>query len=143
MSESAVKTGQCLCGAVTYELRNAGSGAVACHCGQCRRQSGHYTVSVSGAQSDLTVTEDRGLTWYQSSDEARRGFCRECGSLLFWQRTHGDDITVYLGSLDLPTGATLANHIFVEDKSDYYEINDGLPQFEGYDQPIKIDKRTP
>jgi hypothetical protein len=35
----------------------------------------------------------------------------------------------------MPTGLALASHIFVDDKSDYYEIDDGLPQFEGYDRP--------
>ena len=136
MSDSKTKTGQCLCGAVKFELRNAGSEAVACHCGQCRRQSGHYTVAVTVKTGDVTVTEDRGLGWYQASDAARRGFCRECGSLLFWERTTVDDFAVFLGSLDLPTGVTLTSHIFVDDKSDYYQIDDGLPQFEGYDRLV-------
>ena len=104
---------------------------------QCRRQSGHYTASVIVTSNDVTVTEDRGLQWYQSSDEARRGFCDECGALLFWERTHGDDVAVYAGSLDLPTGLTMTNHIFVDDKGDYYDIDDGLPQFEGYDRPVE------
>lgn len=64
MSDSKTKTGQCLCGAVKFELCNAGSEAVACHCGQCRRQSGHYTVAVPVKTGDVTVTEDRGLGWY-------------------------------------------------------------------------------
>jgi len=32
------------------------------------------------------------------------------------------------GTLDAPTHITLIEHIFVADKSDYYEINDDLPQ---------------
>ena len=136
MSDSGTKTGQCLCGAVKYELRNAGTEAVACHCGQCRRQSGHYTAAVSVKTGDVTVTEDRGLGWYHASDAARRGFCRECGSLLFWERTTVDDFAVYLGSLDGPTDLTLTSHIFVDDKGGYYDIDDGLPQFEGYDRPV-------
>ena len=33
-----------------------------------------------------------------------------------------------MGAFDTPTGTHLAKHIFVADKGDYYEINDGLPQ---------------
>ena len=33
-----------------------------------------------------------------------------------------------MGCLDEPTGIRLANHIFVGEKGDYYEIGDGLPQ---------------
>jgi hypothetical protein len=30
----------------------------------------------------------------------------------------------------------MTKHIFVDDKGDYYEITDGLPQFAGYDRPL-------
>lgn len=137
MSDSAVKTGQCLCGAVKYEVRNLGSEAVACHCGQCRRQSGHYIAAASVTGTDVTVTEDCGLDWYSASDAARRGFCTECGAILFWESRSSNQFTVFIGSLDSPTGLTLVGHIFVEDKGDYYDIDDGLPQFEGYDRPVE------
>ena len=136
MADSATQTGQCLCGAVKYEVRNLDSEAVACHCGQCRRQSGHYFASAMTTRADLTITEDRGLKWYKSSAAARRGFCAECGAILFWESATDDSTAISAGSLDLPTGLRLARHIFVDDKSDYYEIDDGLPQFAGYDRPV-------
>ena len=33
-----------------------------------------------------------------------------------------------MGTFDTPTGTTLAKHIFVAGKGDYYDIADGLPQ---------------
>jgi hypothetical protein len=30
----------------------------------------------------------------------------------------------------------MAKHIFVDDKGDYYDITDGMPQFAGYDRPL-------
>ena len=136
MTSGEIHTGACLCGAVKYEVRNLGGEAVACHCGQCRRQSGHYFASAMTTRANLTITEDRGLKWYQSSDVARRGFCAECGAILFWESATDDSYAIGAGSLDLPTGLRLASHIFVDDKSDYYEIDDGLPQFAGYDRPV-------
>jgi hypothetical protein len=32
------------------------------------------------------------------------------------------------GTLDVPTGLTITRHIFVDYKSDYYRIDDGMPQ---------------
>lgn len=132
----ATRTGQCLCGAVAYQVRGLTGEVVACHCGQCRRTSGHYAASVMTKRSDVTVTEDRGLKWYRSSPEARRGFCGECGACLFWESSTDDGYAIFVGSLDVPTNLELTTHIFVDDKSDYYEIDDGLPQFAGYDHPI-------
>lgn len=66
--------------------------------------------------------------WYRASDFARRGFCADCGSSLFWQRDGSDIIDVAAGALDSPTGLRLQGHIFTADKGDYYQITDGLPQ---------------
>ena len=129
------RSGRCLCGAVRYEVRGPLSDVHACHCGQCRRQSGHYVVATSARRADLTLTEDRGLKWYRSSPKARRGFCGECGSALFWD-DGSDDISINVGSLDQPTGLKIKDHIFVDDKGDYYDIDDGLPRFAGYDTPL-------
>jgi len=118
-------TGRCLCGAVTFRARSAEDGVRACHCGQCRRWSGHVWAAV-GAR-DLTV--EGPLRWYRSSDKAERGFCTECGGALLWRETGGDEVDIAAGALDQPTGLTLQGHIWVADKGDYYPIADGLPQW--------------
>ena len=129
------RSGRCLCGAVRYDVRGPLSDVHACHCGQCRRQSGHFVVATSARRADVILIEDRGLKWYRSSPKARRGFCGECGSALFWD-DGSDDISINVGSLDQPTGLKIKDHIFVEDKGDYYDIDDGLPKFVGYDKPL-------
>ena len=96
---TGVRTGQCLCGAVKYQVRGALDGAIGCHCGQCRRTSGHYTAGALVRRDGVTLTEDRGLKWYQSSPEARRGFCAECGSSVLWDYVAGDAMGIFLGSL--------------------------------------------
>ena len=133
-SEQTHYTGQCLCGAVRYEVRGPLTEPHACHCGQCRRQSGHFVVGTEAKRADFALTEQRGLAWYRSSEWARRGFCRDCGSALFWD-DDGDFVGINLGSLDQPTGLTLARHIFVDDKADYYEIDDDLPKSAGSGTP--------
>ena len=83
-------------------------------------------------RKDFKLTEDRGLKWYRSSEVAERGFCKECGSSLFWD-DGGEEIYICVGSLNEPTGLTIDKHIFVSKKGDYYEISDNLPQFSRYD----------
>ena len=123
-----MQNGSCLCGAVQYQVIGEVSGLSACHCGQCRKQSGHFWASGFVQDEALKITRDDGLKWYASSKTAERGFCGTCGAFLFW-RMHGEGTTSFsLGSLDGATGLKLSKHIFTADKGDYYEIVDGLPQ---------------
>ncbi|MEM8731465.1 MAG: GFA family protein [Pseudomonadota bacterium] len=123
--------GSCLCGEIRFEIRDGGLGETgACHCSQCRKQSGHYWAIADVQMDDITITG--APAWYGATELAGRGFCATCGSTLFW-REHGDDrISVSLGAFDDPTGVTLDMHIFVADKGDYYDIADGLPQYNAY-----------
>ena len=123
-----VHTGACLCGAVSFEVAGALSPPDACHCTQCRKQSGHYWASTDVNRAALTIKGADRLTWFRSSKRVRRGFCSRCGSVLFWDPIEKDLIGVAMGAFEKPTGTRLALHIFVADKGDYYDIPDGLPQ---------------
>jgi hypothetical protein len=122
--------GSCLCGAVTFEVAVALPGADACHCSQCRKHSGHYFTSTDVPRSAVTVKGEDKVTWFQSSDKARRGFCSLCGSSLFWDPLFRDWIGIAMGAFDGATDAKLHVHIFVAEKGDYYEIADGVEQFQ-------------
>ncbi len=123
--------GSCLCGAVTFTVQGSlGQGEI-CHCDQCRQWTGHVFASVEVARDQLSFTNAEGLSWYASSNKVRRGFCKVCGSSLFFdpldQQKHAW-IGIALGSFDKPTNSKLALHIFTREKGDYYDITDGLPQ---------------
>ena len=118
--------GSCLCGAVTFEAHGEPKGASVCHCGQCRKQSGHLWASAQVPDGDLVIGGV--VNWYQSSEKAKRGFCPVCGSFLFWKHADYDHVSFALGAIDGPTGLRLGKHIFTAEKGDYYEIADGVPQ---------------
>jgi hypothetical protein len=122
-------TGSCLCGAVTFETRGQLREVVYCHCSQCRRQTGLYYASTNASDKDLTVRGAENVTWYRSSGKGRRGFCKFCGSALFWKYEGLDHTSIQAGSFDQPTGLVPGYHIFCEDKGDFYEIDDGLAQY--------------
>lgn len=123
--------GGCLCGAVRYEVRGPLRPVVNCHCGQCRRFHGHFGAYSNAATKDMSVTGYRHLKWYRSSSFARRGFCKQCGSSLFWERLRSGTISIAAGSIDGPTKLRTIRHIFVRDKGDYYKISDKLEQLPG------------
>ncbi|MFV0300268.1 MAG: GFA family protein [Paracoccus sp. (in: a-proteobacteria)] len=116
--------GRCLCGAVRFSGRLDNPDVLACHCSQCRRQSGHVWASFH-LEAPVIAGPVR---WFRSSPKVRRGFCGTCGSVLFWQPDGREALSVSAGALDNPTGLELVRHIHVADKGDYYEIADGLPQ---------------
>jgi hypothetical protein len=113
---------------VTFEVTGDLPPPDACHCRQCRKQSGHYFASTDVPRSSITIHGADGITWFRSSERVRRGFCSTCGSALFWDPVHKDRIGIAMGAFDTPTRTRLAIHIFVAEKGDYYDICDGLPQ---------------
>jgi hypothetical protein len=127
-------TGRCLCGAVRYEVRGSLRDVLICHCEECRRWHGHASAFTAARREDLAVDDERALRWIDSpaSDaNARRGFCGECGSSLFWDAPGRETISIAAGTLDGATGLRVAGHIYVSQRPDYYELpDDGVP-----DQP--------
>ncbi|MEM7269806.1 MAG: GFA family protein [Pseudomonadota bacterium] len=123
-------SGGCECGKVRFEAMEARPTITVCHCSQCRRTSGHLWASTYVAKAALTFLNDEGLTWYASSDFAQRGFCRFCGSSLFYRMNDEDGMGVAAGCLDDAEGLIIAKHIFAADKGGYYEIPGGAPVFE-------------
>lgn len=129
--ENNATTGGCLCGAVRYEVKGSLRDVVNCHCSMCQRLHGNFGPHSKALKVNITITRDDGLAWYKTSEIAQRGFCRECGSGLFWEPFDLDATGIIAGTLDSPTGLKTLGHIFVAEKPDFYEIGDGLPQFEG------------
>lgn len=71
------------------------------------------------------------VTWFASSDFARRGFCGRCGSTLFYKPNSRDHVAILAGSFDTPTGLGIAGHVYVEDAGDYYVIPGDAPHHRG------------
>lgn len=128
--------GGCHCGAVRYRVDGPLRPVVACHCVQCRKTSGHFVAATSAARGDVAVEGTDALRWYQSSADARRGFCGICGSSLFWEAAGSGRLSIHAGTLDGPTGLRIAGHIFCAAKGDYYDIDEGLPRFDGGDPGV-------
>lgn len=125
-------SGHCLCGAVTYKAKAASHDVRVCHCSMCRRWTGGplMYIDVEGAPA-FTGYDQIGI--YQSSPSGERGFCKRCGSVLFWKVAGKEQYTFTAGSLDAPDGLCLAKEIFIEDKPAFYDFAGATEKLYGSD----------
>jgi hypothetical protein len=121
----SIKTGGCMCGAVRYRVDGPLRPIVVCHCEQCRRMTGHFMAATAAKRGTFELEGADSVVWYSASSAARRGFCKHCGSTLFWDGVDRDYISVAAGTLDNSEGLKIVCHIFVSEKGGYYDIEDG------------------
>ena len=117
-----------------YEVTGPLRDVLVCHCQECRRWHGHFSANTAARREDLVLLEQTGLRWVHSprSDAgARRGFCAECGSSLFWDAPDRPTVSIAAGTLDGKTHLKTVAHWYVSQAGDYYELpDDGLPRHE-------------
>lgn len=108
----SMRSGQCLCGAVT--LRAKISGAVqACHCVQCQRWTGGGPY-LAAAASDVRISGGEKLAAYHASAWGERMNCATCGSTLYWCMQGQEPRSIAAGLLDDQSGLTVIEEIFVD-----------------------------
>jgi len=120
------RTGQCLCGAVTFRA-NVDGEIGACHCTQCQRWTGGGPL-ITVRVRDLKISGEDRISTHHASTWGERAVCRTCGSTLFW-RMQGKPIAyIAVGLLDDQTGLNVTEEIFVDYRPTW------MPPFEGASQ---------
>ena len=129
MSETDKRSGSCLCGSVRFEVSVPDPRLGVCHCGMCRRWSAGPFFAVHSPEA-ATFQQEGELSWYQASPWAERGFCRKCGSSLFYRLVEQRDgmVIVSAEALDDTSGLALGQHIYLDSKPGYYEFADDCPR---------------
>jgi hypothetical protein len=128
-------SGGCLCGAIRFETTGPLGTVTACHCSQCRRQTGLHYAATKAPVARLVLQGEEKLQWYRASETARRGFCSVCGSPLLWHADGSEDISIMAGAFDQPSGLVMGEHLYCAEKADFYDLpEDGLPHYPG-DRP--------
>ncbi len=93
-------TGGCQCGAVRYAFSVKPDNACLCHCRMCQKQFGNFFGAFAGSHtSNFKVTRGT-IAYFKSSDDANRGFCRDCGTPLTYNALSRRHVSVSIGSLD-------------------------------------------
>ena len=119
MSEDGKKSGGCLCGSVRFDLDEAITSFGACHCDMCRRWTGGpYLATDCGKGVRFEGEENIGR--FKSSDWAERGFCKICGSSLFYFIIPSGDYLMAVGAFDDQDGLDMTSQVFIDEKPDCY-----------------------
>jgi hypothetical protein len=109
---------------VRYEVDGELRDVSVCHCVECRRWHGGPGPYTAAPDEALRVTgEVRWIDSPESNSHARRGFCAECGSSMFWDAPDRGWISIAAGTLDPPTGLKTVTHIYTDSASDFYEVD--------------------
>jgi hypothetical protein len=125
----AIREGGCLCGAVRFRTDGEPVNVRICHCRTCQKAMGSpFFARALFDQRTLSVEGDTAR--YLSSEALERVFCTACGSRLFSRRTNGTMVGVALAAFDDRNAFVPTEHIFVADKMDWVQLNDGLPQYQ-------------
>jgi len=127
--------GSCLCGDVTFSIKNIHPLCAHCHCIDCRKFHGAaFSTFVGVDLSDLTwLTGQSNLKTYVADNGSKRQFCEQCGSSLTFQaKAHTHQIEVSLALLDEDTQITPDAHIFVRSKVPWITLNDSLPNHQNH-----------
>ena len=125
--------GNCLCGAVQYELRGALGPIMLCHCSRCRSATGSAFAAVAPANSEelVVLAGKASIREFASSPGVSRFFCQSCGSPLFSKRADTPAVLrLRVGTIDADSlGSERAvAHLFVASKASWFQICDDLPQ---------------
>ena len=130
-------SGSCLCGAVTFTIKNEFDHFQLCHCLQCQKSTGT-------AHASNLFTQPENITWLAGEDLLQRFdvqgrrisnvFCQQCGSRMPWLGLSGDVLAVPAGCLDgTPTISPKAN-IFWPERAEWYDQALQAERFDEFSQ---------
>ncbi len=126
--------GGCFCGAVRFSANLPSKWCAHCHCSMCRKTHGAGYVTWAGFdESQVMVSrgEDK-VSWFDSSEEAQRGFCSNCGSSMFFrsQRWAGE-LHIALGCINDKIDRQPQANVFFDQHVGWMPIDSTLKQVDG------------
>jgi len=122
--------GQCLCGAVQYEIAGPFSLMMHCHCSMCRKHHGasFATFVAAPIEGFKWLAGEDAIASYPSSEHGRRNFCRRCGSVTPTLMAEAGFALAPAGNIDGDPVIRPQSHMFVGSKAAWYTITDDVPQ---------------
>jgi hypothetical protein len=130
MSDSAEKgfdaTGRCLCGVVTFAAEGVRPGINSCHCTTCIRWVGSPTMAVHVGK--VAFGGNQHIARFDSSAWAERGFCKRCGTHLFYRLKESDSYMLSMGSFDDQSAFKLVGEIYIDEKPPAYDFAGDHPR---------------
>ena len=134
--------GHCLCGEVRVTIPELSEEITVCHCHMCQKFFGGPFLSLAGVlPKDVEINGEEQIQRYLSSEWAERGFCKQCGSSLFYHSLADDEYYFPAGLFDEIDQAKLTTEIFYDQKPAFFHFKEPTEKLteEAFLQKIFID----
>lgn len=120
-------TGGCQCGAVRYATDMAPEGVHVCHCRMCQKAvGGPFAVICPVLKTHFRITRGE-MAYFHSSDIARRGYCRDCGTPMTFEYPDDPDLGLLVGTFDEPDKVAPVIQYGNESRLSWYHTLGELP----------------
>jgi len=130
-TEDKTYHGACHCGAVCFSAQGPLRAAVACHCEDCLRLAGYSWAATQVAEAGFTLTSgEESIDWYQSSDIAKRGFCKKCHAHMFYVLLNSGRVSIAVGMMDARDELSLAGQIYRASLTDDLHLTADTPELD-------------
>jgi hypothetical protein len=125
-------SGGCLCGAVRFTATPKEHSVGICHCSICRKWTAgpFFAVECGGG---VQFENSDNLSVYRSSEWAERGFCKACGTPLFYRLIGKDFYAFSAEAFDDRSDFKLTTQIFIDEKPAYYDFANKTQNMTGAD----------
>ncbi len=130
MSHSIEAQGSCLCGAVVIIARKLSPNVGACHCNMCRKWGGGPLMAVD-CGTDVSFSDEKYISVFNSTDWAERAFCNQCGSHLFYRLKESQQHIVPVGLFDDAEQFVLNHQVFIDEKPAFYSFSNKTKDMTG------------
>lgn len=121
MSDLNEGKGSCLCGAIHLYAKTVSREVGVCHCSMCRKWTGGPLFGVD-CGGDVSFEGGENIAMYDSSAWAERGFCKKCGTHLFYRLKAQNQYFVPVGLFDICPEVVFDHQIFIEEKPAFYSF---------------------
>lgn len=131
---TTIHAGGCHCGAVRYEVTGEPLHVTLCHCTDCRRSAGAPAVAWAGVLEQQFAIVAGSPRTRNSSGDAMRSFCGDCGTGLFYRNATilPGIVDVQSATLDDPGAWPPQAHIQVAERIGWVATMHELPVFERF-----------
>ncbi len=130
MSQNINIEGGCLCGGVSIAAKAEKKSIGVCHCSMCRKWTGGPLVTIE-CGTDVSFTGEDNVSVFNSSAWAERGFCKQCGSHLFYRLKEANKYTMPAALFSGVDDFVFDHQIFIDEKPPYYDFANDTEKITG------------
>lgn len=130
MKSTAECRGACLCGAVSVVAKAKSNSIGACHCTMCFKWGGGPLFATE-CDRDVQFEGADSISTFSSSDWAERGFCRECGTHLFYRLKQEGHYAIPVGLFEAGDQWVFSAQIFIDEKPSFYSFAEATKDLTG------------